>query len=187
MLMWHLKNIAFGRRRGKKVGQQYFCFWSLLPALVHPVLAAKLIFTLHDSHPVSFLFGKSGMAPSGLQSEVCFSAYYLRFSVLFQPLLLLLHINTQDLSNAFEKGAFIFWIEQMGTVIEDWVRAFSGAGITGWCIICGKQQFLLTVWTKSSVMNSLATYRECLFWARPYAGLWGHKDDQTQVSIWGSS
>ena len=70
MLVWYPKNVIFGRRRGRKVGQQFFCLWSLLHALVHPVLAAKLIFTLHSLHPVSLLFGKSSMAPSGLQSEV---------------------------------------------------------------------------------------------------------------------
>ena len=70
MLVWYLKNVTFGRRRGGKVGQQFFCLWSLLPALVHPVLAAKLIFILHSSRPVSFLFGKSSMASSGLQGEV---------------------------------------------------------------------------------------------------------------------
>lgn len=54
----------------EKWDSNFFCLWSLLHALVHPVLAAKLIFTLHSLHPVSLLFGKSSMAPSGLQSEV---------------------------------------------------------------------------------------------------------------------
>lgn len=69
-LVWHLQNVVFGRRRGKKVGQQFFCLPCLLPALMHLVLAAKLIFILHSSCPVSFLFGKSSMAPSGLQDYV---------------------------------------------------------------------------------------------------------------------
>lgn len=69
MLVWYLKNVTFGRRR-EKVGQQFFCLWSLLPALVHPILAAKLIFILHSLRPVSFLFGKTSMASSGLQGEI---------------------------------------------------------------------------------------------------------------------
>jgi hypothetical protein len=38
-LVWHLNNVVFGRKRGRKVGQ-FFCPGSLTP------VAAKLIFTL---------------------------------------------------------------------------------------------------------------------------------------------
>lgn len=101
------------------MGQQFFffCLWSLLPALVNPVLAAKLISTLYNSHVVSFLFGKSSMPPAGLSVKPRFLCY-LRLGVPFQPLLLLHpYIITQDLLNAFEQGVFTFWIEQMGIVV----------------------------------------------------------------------
>jgi len=133
MLVWYLKNVTFGRRRGGKVGQQFFCLWSLLPALVHPILAAKLIFILHSLRPVSFLFGKSSMASSGLQGEVQISLVIWGSVYPFNLSCQLPYINTQNLSNAFEQGAFVFWIEETGT--GDWVQTCFRAGATGKSIV----------------------------------------------------